>query len=128
MLPPTRPVAPTPPAIVVVIVFSAAAGRLTTLELGLLLLLRQNLRLLLENLRRRLHNLWRLRLCRRRLLRARSDGATHQNESRGREHQNPHLHVRTPSETWRPQLNSAGAILILHFGRRMRQVTPPGIV
>ena len=125
---PTRPVAPTHPAIVVVIVFSDAAAPLARLELALLLPLRLNLRLLLKNLgllrRLLLENLRRRRLlCRRRLLRARSDDASHQNERRGREHLNLRLHVRTPSETWSTKHNSAGAILILHFGRRMRQVT-----
>src|SRR5262249_41613450 len=105
------------PAIVVVIVFNDAAARLARLELALLLPLRLNLRLLLKNLRLlllRLDNLRRRRLlCRRLLLRARSDDASHQNESRGREHQNLRLHVTTPSERWSTQLNSAGAILIL---------------
>src|SRR5262249_17654317 len=87
-LPPIRPVPPAPPTIVIVIIFNDAALRLSRRRLGLLLPLRQNLRLLLENLR--------LLLRRRLLLCPRSDGATHQNESRGREHQNLLLHVRTP--------------------------------
>src|SRR5262245_44176246 len=102
MLPPTRPVAPTP-AIVVVIVFNDAAARLARLELALLLPLRLDLRLLLS-LRRRLHNLRRRLLCRRCLLRARSDDAACQNESRGRKHQNLFLHVRTPYRRCAPSL------------------------